>query len=664
MPIRRGDCSDTTTMTPPPPTPTSGVPIDRRRVAVVIPVYNHERYVEEAIASVLAQTRPPDRLVVVDDGSRDGSVAAAERAIASAGSIAVELRVQTNRGTARTLNETISRLDEEVIGILNSDDAWLPNRLERLLPELDASHPSIVFSGVECFGDAEQPDLAMFPRWMAMSFDLGRCFPTVGFSLLISNIAMSTGNFLFTRDLHAIAGGFDETMDICHDWQFLLDALRVTEPRFVPDPLYRYRIHGTNTYRQHADPSGREMRLLHHAYFSWATAPTGNPLAPTPRNFPRWMPFFVPAWLRSLPAGCQMVPKHLLQLAAASRDGDQALPIGIERESIAASLERLRRQPDASDSLTLDAARAAASRRWSATRARVATPPRPVPASAGWAARFGWAGASTTVTAHSVEMLTDLADFTGLVPEPLVLANGRAELNALHDREVFVQEQYRVFGCREDRLIWMALTLGEFLARRAACPLLHAASIEFDGRAVLLCGPPFAGKSTTALGAIARGRRVLGDDQVRVAEGTPLVQPLPRPVKLRVPLDAPLPEGVREVDRPVRGMLEDEETLMLRRGGATSPQTWLPIAAVFHLSRLEAPGCSATRLDAGMARSLLAPQLRGPAMHDPHALDGSHAALLTVPHVSLQIGMHQTNHALDLIERTVQELAREDRTVG
>jgi len=648
-------------MTPPPPTPTSGVPIDRRRVAVVIPVYDHERYVEEAIASVLAQTRPPDRLVVIDDGSRDGSVAAAERAIASAGSIAVEFRVQTNRGTARTLNETIAKLDEEVVGILNSDDAWRPTRLERLLPELDARHPSIVFSGVECFGDAEQPDLAMFPRWMEMSFALGRCFPTVGFSLLISNIAMSTGNFLFTRDLHQIAGGFDESMPICHDWQFLLDALRVTEPRFVPDPLYRYRIHGTNTYRRHADPSGREMRLLHHAYFSWATAPTGNPLAPTPRNFPRWMPFFVPAWLRSLPAGCQMVPKHLLQLAAASRDGDHALPIEIERESIAASLERLRRQPDASDSLPLDAARAAASRRWSATRDRVATPPRPVPASAGWAARFGWAGASTTVTAHSVEVLTDLADLTGLVPEPLILANGRAELNALHDREVFVQEQYRVFACREDRLIWMALTLGEFLARHAACPLLHAASIEFDGRVALLCGPPFAGKSTTTLGAIARGLRVLGDDQVRVAEGTPLVQPLPRPVKLRVPLDAPLPEGVREVDRPVRGMLEDEETLMLRRLGTVSPEAWLPVAAIFHLTRSDGAGCTQARIDASAARSLLASQLRGPAAEDPRALDTSHAGLLEVPHFSLAVGADRTDEALDLIERTMRTLAGDDR---
>ena len=634
---------------------------DPRRVAVVIPVYNHERYVEEAIASVLEQTRPPDRVVVVDDGSRDGSVAAAQRALAAAGPIPVEFRVQTNRGTARTLNETIARLDEEVVGILNSDDAWLPTRLERLLSALDASHPSIAFSGVEFFGDADEPDLAMFPRWMEMSFDLGRCFPTVGFSLLISNIAMSTGNFLFTRDLHQIAGGFDESMPICHDWQFLLDALRVTEPRFVPDPLYRYRIHGTNTYRQHADPSGREMRLLHHAYFSWATAPTGNPLAPTPRNFPRWMPFFVPAWLRSLPAGCQMVQKHLLQLAAASRDGDHALPIEIERESIAAALERLRRPPDASDPLPLDAARAAASRRWSATRGRVATPPRPLPAPAVRAARFAWAGASTTVTAHSVEMLTDLAEFTGLDPEPLVLANGRAELNALHDREVFVREQYRVFGCREDRLIWMALTLGEFLASHAACPLLHAASIEFDGRVALLCGPPFAGKSTATLRAIARGLTVLGDDQVRVADGKPLVQPLPRPVKLRVDLDAALPDGVRESDRPVRGMLEDEETLMLRRGGAVSPEAWLPIAAVFHLSRRDDSECDLSRLEAPAPRRLLESQLRGPACEDPRALDTSHAGLLEVPHFSLAVGADRTDEALDLIERTMRTLAGDDR---
>lgn len=640
---------------------------DRRRIAVVIPVYNHERYVEEAIASVLAQTRPPDRLVVVDDGSCDGSVAAAERALSSAGSIAVEFRVQTNRGTARTLNETIARLDEEVVGILNSDDAWLPNRLERLLPELDVAHPSIAFSGVEFFGDADQPHLEAYPQWMAQAFDFGRCFPTVGFSLLLSNIAASTGNFLFTRDLHELAGGFDEAMPICHDWQFLLDALRMTEPRFVPEALYRYRIHGTNTYREHADPSGREMLLLHRAYIGWATAPTENPLAPTPRNFPRWMPFFVPIWLRRVARPGHAVPHLMMRLARQWRDGADAVPAEIERAAIAASMDRVRRQATEAEPLDLETGRVGAAARWDSVRDLVMTTSRSVrPCDVqarsarpqrGCAAVFKWSGALTTVAAHDQAMLLDLADLTGLDPEPMDIALGRAELNALSGGEVFVHEQLRRFPAAADRLIWMALTLGELLARHAACPLLHAAAIAFEGHAAVLCGPPFAGKSTTTLRAIADGLTVLGDDQVRVAEGAPLVQPLPRPVKLRVPLDAPLPHGVRPADRPVRGMLEDEPTLMLRRCGAVSPEAWLPIAAIFHLVRSDGAECVETRLDQAAARRLLSTQLRGSATADPHALDTSHAGLLSVPNFLLQIGLHRTEEALETVQRTTRTLA-------
>jgi glycosyltransferase involved in cell wall biosynthesis len=639
----------------------------RRRVAVVIPVYNHEQYVEAAIASVLGQTQPPDRVVVVDDGSRDRSVAAVERALANAGSIAVEFRTQANRGTARTLNETISRLDEEVVGILNSDDLWMPDRLERMLPEVDPSRPSIAFSGVEFFGDADQPDLETYPRWMAQAFDFGRCFPTVGFSLLLSNIATSTGNFLFSRELHEAVGGFDEAMPICHDWQFLLDALRVTEPAFVPEALYRYRIHGTNTYREHADPSGREMRLLQHAYLGWATAPAENPLAPTPRNFPRWMPFFVPLWLRRVAPGCHAVPQHAMRLAPRWRDSDEAMPTAIERESIAAAMARIRSQADPPQEPSLEAGRLAAAARWTSVKRRMAhSPPRLQPRAmhAPHAAHFSWAGASTTVAAHDPRTLRDLAELTGLEPMPAEIRLGRAEINALPECQVFVHDQWRRYRTDEDRLIWMALTVGELLARHAACPLLHAASIEIEGKVALLCGPPFAGKSTATLRAIARGLSVLGDDQVRVAEGQPLVQALPRPVKLRVDLDAPLPEGVRESDRPVRGMLEDEATLMLRRGPAVSPDRWLPIAAVFHLSREGRADCRLASLEPSSAREMLRSQLRGPDADDPVALDATHSGLLDVPQFGLVVGDRRTDEALDLVERTLRESADKDWPVA
>jgi hypothetical protein len=646
------------------PTSTSVEPVGPatpRRIAVVLPVHNHERYVAEAIASVLGQTRPPDRLVVVDDGSSDDSVAVAERALADAGPITAEFRTQRNRGSARTLNEAIAGLDEEIVALLNSDDVWAPDRLERLMPELDDDGPGLVFSGVEFFGDEREEDLATYPLWMAQSFSFGACLPTVGFNLLINNIAVSTGNLLFTRDVHELVGGFDERMPVCHDWQFLISTLRIAEPVLVPDPLYRYRIHGTNTYRQHSEPSGREMLKLHQSMMSWATATTANPLAPTPRNFPRLMPFFVTTWLRTAPPGCHMVPKHFMQLATRHRGQADAVPREIEHEAIAAQFARIRRDApkDLASAPSLGEARRTAAERWRSVRRRLRGGRRSVPDLRGHAARFEWAGAATTVAAHDPTVLADLADFTGLEAIPTPLAIGRAETNVLHEREVYVHEQYRLYPRAENRLIWVALTVGEFLARHAGCPLLHAASIEFDGRVALVCGPPFAGKSTLTLRAIARGLRVLGDDQVRVEEGGSRVQALPRPVKLRVDLDAPLPDGVSAASRPLRGMLDDEQTLMLRRDGAASPDRWMPVAGIFHLSRRDDDRCALEPIDEADHRHRLQSQLRGPHAEVPDALDGVYAGLLRVPRFSLAVGLHGSDAALDLITETCVSAMRD-----
>lgn len=629
----------------------------RPRVAVIIPLYNHQRYIGEAIASVLEQTQLPDRLIVVDDGSTDGSLAAAEQALARAGTLAVELRRQTNRGTARTLNETIRSLDEEVIGILNSDDVWAPNRLERLLPELGSEGPGLVFSGVDFFGDPNQEDLSLYPVAMAGSFAIGACLPSVGFTLLLRNIAVSTGNFLFTRTLHACVGGFDESLPACHDWQFLLDTLPIAEPVMVADALYRYRIHSSNTYQQHGDSSGQDMLLLFQSLMAWATAPSTNPLAPTPCNFPRLMPFFVPIWVRMINPLCHNIPRHLLQVAVDWREQAMAAPASLEREAIAALMARIRSlNPHLLEAPPpLEQARIVASERWQrVARTRDARHAQQPPRQSGLASavRFAWADAAVSVAARDPQVLAEIASFTGLEAIQDDIKLGRAEINLLHEQEVYVHDHHRRFNTAEDRLIWVALTVGELLARHAGCPLLHAAAIEIDGRAALICGRPYAGKSTITLRAMARGLAVLGDDQVRVLEGESCVQALPRPIKLRVDSDAPCPEGVSEHSRPLRGRLDDETTLLLRRGEAIDPGAARSIAAIFHLSRWDQPWCKLTPMQGQDLRDRLRLQLRGPVHTDRKAFEGSCKGLLAVPHFALLVGPGQTDVALDALIQT------------
>src|SRR4051812_16613935 len=104
-------------------------------VSVVMPSYNHEAYVEDAVRSVLTQSLDDLELIVIDDGSSDRS-----RAILS--SLAAEdarlrLICRTNQGAPATINEGIGLARGKWVGIINSDDLYASGRLEHMLKFLE-----------------------------------------------------------------------------------------------------------------------------------------------------------------------------------------------------------------------------------------------------------------------------------------------------------------------------------------------------------------------------------------------------------------------------------------------------------------------------------------------------------------------------------------------
>ena len=102
-------------------------------VSVIIPVYNGERYLAEAIGSVLTQTIQPREIIVVDDGSTDGSTAVAERFSGQ-----VQLYRQKNRGASSARNRGIEVSEGSFLAFLDADDLWLPDKLECQWREIHA----------------------------------------------------------------------------------------------------------------------------------------------------------------------------------------------------------------------------------------------------------------------------------------------------------------------------------------------------------------------------------------------------------------------------------------------------------------------------------------------------------------------------------------------
>ncbi|MGA4815047.1 glycosyltransferase family 2 protein [Pseudomonas aeruginosa] len=213
-------------------------------VSVIIASYNHEKYIEASIASVAAQTYRNVELLVVDDGSSDGSVELLRGLQAKYG---FDLRVQQNQGLSRTLNEAIARARGNLIVPFGSDDIMLPQRLEKQVAHM-WDKPEV---GI-CAGNIEIIDsmAGSCRERSARKRDLP--FRRLDFSMTCSwtaSRAPMAPTLMFRREALEKVGGFDPDIRL----EDVYIELAVTKAGYVIDilgeVLAQYRKHPTNTYK-------------------------------------------------------------------------------------------------------------------------------------------------------------------------------------------------------------------------------------------------------------------------------------------------------------------------------------------------------------------------------------------------------------------------------
>jgi glycosyltransferase involved in cell wall biosynthesis len=212
-------------------------------VSVIIPLYNHEKYVGEAIESVLNQGARPHEIIVIDDGSTDGSAAAVGGYRAAHPEII--FWSQSNQGAHQAINSGIHRATGDIIAILNSDDAYHPARLAECLAILDARPAvSAVTTGLAFIDEKGSP--AKNP-WYENS---RRFYDRVGdlsLALVNGNFFMTTSNLVIRRPVFRDIGYFS-ALRYAHDLDFFLRLLlHGREVHYLDRPLLHYRIHENNT---------------------------------------------------------------------------------------------------------------------------------------------------------------------------------------------------------------------------------------------------------------------------------------------------------------------------------------------------------------------------------------------------------------------------------
>jgi len=207
-------------------------------VSVVIPAYERADIVGRAIDSALAQTVSDLEVLVVDDGSSDDT----ETVVAGYDDERVHsLAHETNRGVSAARNTGVEAASGEYVAFLDSDDEWLPRKLERQLAVLDERDESWV--GAYC--DVATAGLSPAGRLATLlSEKLFRSrSPTEGGreladALLSMQVFMGPGSTLLVeRAVLDETGGFDEGLSIYEDWDLVLRVLARGKLAYVDEPL-------------------------------------------------------------------------------------------------------------------------------------------------------------------------------------------------------------------------------------------------------------------------------------------------------------------------------------------------------------------------------------------------------------------------------------------
>jgi glycosyltransferase involved in cell wall biosynthesis len=264
-------------------------------ISVIIPSYNHRQYVTAAIRSVLDSDYESIELIIIDDGSTDGSPTVIRDTIADHRGRHIVFVEQPNAGAHLAIMRGASQARGGVLTILNSDDRYDSDRFSTIMQTVPKTDDFIVFSQVRFIdeaGTALSPE-AEHRKWYAKALSEAAECPTVGYGLLRNNFSVTSGNFIFTRSLYERVGGFCE-FKLCHDWDFLIRAMHYVEPLYLPKPLMSYRVHQRNTvnsvlhlFLEEGVPSINSFIAL-----GLKEMPP-NPLAPGWAHWPDYFDYFI-----------------------------------------------------------------------------------------------------------------------------------------------------------------------------------------------------------------------------------------------------------------------------------------------------------------------------------------------------------------------------------
>ncbi|MET4279017.1 MULTISPECIES: glycosyltransferase [unclassified Bradyrhizobium] len=218
-------------------------------IAVIITAYNQARFLEESIQSCLRQRRPPDEIIVVDDGSADDPASVVER------HPKVRLIAQDNRGLAAARNAGLAAAASDYITFLDADDRLLSGALE-IGERMLARHPEAVLAyGAYRYIDSAG-EIISGKNYVAKLDD-----PYLQF-LRIGNFIGMHATVIYRSDRLAAVNGFNEAMLACEDYELFARLAKIGPLVSHDNVIAEYRMHNANMSRNRPMMLAAALKVL------------------------------------------------------------------------------------------------------------------------------------------------------------------------------------------------------------------------------------------------------------------------------------------------------------------------------------------------------------------------------------------------------------------
>ena len=241
-------------------------------IVAVIPLYNGAKYIERAVRSVWAQTRPADEVIIVNDGSTDSGPQIVER-LADEGP--VKLLHKPNGGQSSARNYGVAHSKSSLIAFLDQDDVWYPNHLAELIKPFQ-KQGGLPLGWV--YSDIDEIDESGHLLRRSILTSMGAVFSSIGatgpehpkrtlIGCLQRDMFVLPSASLISRTAFDSIGGFDERLSGYEDDDFFLKMFRASfDNIFIDQPLSQWRIYAASTSYTERMSRSRQIylqKLLH-----------------------------------------------------------------------------------------------------------------------------------------------------------------------------------------------------------------------------------------------------------------------------------------------------------------------------------------------------------------------------------------------------------------